>query len=31
MRDFLPRPGSLQVSFFALHELVGGAYYRVRH
>jgi uncharacterized SAM-binding protein YcdF (DUF218 family) len=31
VRDFLPRPESLQVSFFALHELVGGAYYRVRH
>ncbi|HEX3535376.1 MAG TPA: YdcF family protein [Stellaceae bacterium] len=31
MRDFLPRPGSLQNSFFALHELVGGVYYRVRH
>ena len=31
MRDFLPRPGSLQISFFALHELIGGAYYRMRH
>jgi uncharacterized SAM-binding protein YcdF (DUF218 family) len=31
IRDFLPRPGSLQISFFALHELIGGAYYRLRH
>ena len=31
LRDFFPRPGSLQVSFFALHELIGGVYYRVRH
>lgn len=31
IRDFLPRPGSLQASFFALHELIGGVYYRIRH
>lgn len=29
--DFLPRASALQESFFALHELIGGAYYRLRH
>jgi uncharacterized SAM-binding protein YcdF (DUF218 family) len=28
---FLPRSGALQASFYALHELIGGAYYRLRH
>lgn len=31
LRDFLPRPGSLQASFIALHELIGDVYYQVRH
>ena len=31
VRDFLPRPGSMQLSFFALHELIGGFYYHLRH
>ena len=29
--DFLPRSGALQNSFYALHELIGGFYYRIRH
>lgn len=29
--DYLPRSGALQASFYALHELIGGAYYRLRH
>lgn len=29
--DFLPRTGALEFSFFALHELIGGIYYRMRH
>ena len=31
IQDFLPRSGSLQFSFLALHELIGGVYYRMRH
>ena len=29
--DFLPRMGALHDSFLALHELIGQAYYRLRH
>lgn len=29
--DFLPSVGSLQNSFFALHEIIGAVYYRLRY
>jgi uncharacterized SAM-binding protein YcdF (DUF218 family) len=29
--DFLPRSSALQGSFYALHELIGGLYYRLRY
>jgi uncharacterized SAM-binding protein YcdF (DUF218 family) len=29
--DFLPRSSALQASFYALHELIGGLYYRLRY
>lgn len=29
--DYLPRSGALPDSFFALHELIGSLYYRIRH
>lgn len=29
--DFLPNIGALHESFLALHELIGGVYYRLRH
>jgi uncharacterized SAM-binding protein YcdF (DUF218 family) len=29
--DFLPSPGGLTESFLALHELIGGLYYRLRY
>jgi uncharacterized SAM-binding protein YcdF (DUF218 family) len=29
--DFLPRSAALQASFYALHELIGSVYYRMRH
>jgi uncharacterized SAM-binding protein YcdF (DUF218 family) len=29
--DFLPNPGGLNRTFFALHELIGGVYYRLRY
>ena len=29
--DFLPRPGGLKRTFLALHELIGGIYYRLRY
>jgi len=29
--DFLPNTEALQYSFYALHELIGGAYYRIRY
>ena len=31
VEDFLPNAGGLQDSFFALHEMVGAVYYRLRH
>lgn len=29
--DFLPQADALLASFYGLHELIGGAYYRLRH
>ena len=29
--DFLPRSSALQASFYALHELIGEFYYRLRY
>ncbi len=29
--DFLPSLGALNDTFYALHELIGGVYYRLRH
>jgi uncharacterized SAM-binding protein YcdF (DUF218 family) len=29
--DFLPSTGALDASFYALHELIGGLYYRMRY
>ena len=29
--DFLPRSFAVQASFYALHELIGEVYYRLRH
>ena len=29
--DFLPSIAALHDSFYALHEMVGGLYYRLRH
>jgi uncharacterized SAM-binding protein YcdF (DUF218 family) len=29
--DFVPSIGALRDSFYALHELIGGVYYRLRH
>jgi len=29
--DFLPSPTALQETFYALHEMIGGVYYRLRH
>jgi len=29
--DYLPRSGAVQASFYALHELIGSIYYRLRH
>ena len=29
--DFLPSIGGLRDATYALHELIGGAYYRLRH
>jgi uncharacterized SAM-binding protein YcdF (DUF218 family) len=29
--DFLPKPGGLNRTFVALHELIGGLYYRLRY
>jgi uncharacterized SAM-binding protein YcdF (DUF218 family) len=29
--DFLPSVAALQQTFYALHEMIGGAYYRLRH
>lgn len=31
VRDFLPSPGALLDSFNAVHELIGGLYYRLRY
>ena len=31
VRDFLPALGALRDTFYALHEMIGGAYYRLRH
>jgi uncharacterized SAM-binding protein YcdF (DUF218 family) len=31
VRDFLPSPGGLRRAFLALHELIGGIYYRLRY
>ena len=31
LQDFLPRMAALHDTFYGLHELVGGVYYRLRH
>jgi uncharacterized SAM-binding protein YcdF (DUF218 family) len=31
LEDFLPGAGALDESFYALHELIGGLYYRFRY
>src|SRR5258707_12957130 len=31
LEDFLPSTGALDESFYALHELIGGLYYRMRY
>jgi len=31
LTDYLPSTGALQQTFYALHELIGGIYYRIRY